>query len=244
MKIVSNFHDYYDSVMAHGQDHSVVWVRKELEYDTQRDSTPKLITELSNEINKAVGEDVISAVNRYDRIYRHWLRLTPFTIVFCGKTYNGVTVMCSSPLIVKTFYSFDKLNECLVDMTKGVELVSNKYSVGGMLEWGSKRTVKDYFNVVQNINQDWLIANKVTCALQLHSNHHTKCDTVIVNPCLNSYEFYKVMDSFSAYQELDMWLSGTLAFPQNIMIEIEDKYRIEAHGFDTKYGFRKRPTNK
>jgi len=42
-------------------------------------------------------------------------------------------------------------------------------------------------------------------------------------------------------QELDMWISGTLAWPQNMMIEIDDKYRIIAHGFDEKYGFRKRP---
>jgi hypothetical protein len=50
------------------------------------------------------------------------------------------------------------------------------------------------------------------------------------------------MDPFTTYQELSMFVDGKIAYPGNSMTVIEDKYRIAAHGFDTKYGFRTRPS--
>ena len=50
-----------------------------------------------------------------------------------------------------------------------------------------------------------------------------------------------MLDPFTAYQEIDMWISGTLSYPQNFMVDIEDKYKVLEHGFDPKYGFRTRP---
>jgi hypothetical protein len=38
-----------------------------------------------------------------------------------------------------------------------------------------------------------------------------------------------------------MFVDGQLAYPGNIVIEIDDKYKIESKGFDKKWSFRKRP---
>ncbi len=53
-----------------------------------------------------------------------------------------------------------------------------------------------------------------------------------------------MLDAYSAFQTLNQWISGTLTYPPNIMLEIEDKYKVESHGFDSKYGFRTRPKAK
>jgi hypothetical protein len=41
-----------------------------------------------------------------------------------------------------------------------------------------------------------------------------------------------------------MYVDGQLAYPGNIMVEIDDKYKITGKGFDPVYGFRTRPQEK
>ena len=47
----------------------------------------------------------------------------------------------------------------------------------------------------------------------------------IVNPILKEYEFYKVFDSFMAFQEISMFLGGVLGSGEKDIIEIDDKYK-------------------
>ena len=46
-------------------------------------------------------------------------------------------------------------------------------------------------------------------------------------------------DAVTAFQELDMWMSGALGMPGAPMVEIDDKYRMAKHGMD-KWSFRKK----
>ena len=95
--------------------------------------------------------------------------------------------------------------------------------------------VRRWFDDPKQYDVNWLIEHKVTCVVMDPNGD------IQINPPMRDYQFYRKMDPYTTYQELDMWISGTLAYPQNMMIEVEDKYRIMAHGFDVKYGFRKRP---
>jgi hypothetical protein len=50
-------------------------------------------------------------------------------------------------------------------------------------------------------------------------------------------EFQKVLDPFTAYQELEMWISGVLG--QNPQpLEVSDEVKIQQHGFN-EWSFRK-----
>ncbi len=60
-----------------------------------------------------------------------------------------------------------------------------------------------------------------------------------LNPRLKDYNFEVVKDAFTAFQEISMYLSNIL-IEQKEIAEIEDKYRIEQHGFDKKLSFRHR----
>jgi hypothetical protein len=64
---------------------------------------------------------------------------------------------------------------------------------------------------------------------------------LIINPVLNDFEFIKVIDPVTAYQEISMWIGGVLPKSDNAMINITDEDRIKQHGFD-KRSFRKDPT--
>lgn len=65
----------------------------------------------------------------------------------------------------------------------------------------------------------------------------------IVNPILKDWEFYKVVDSFTAFTELQMFISGVLGTGEKEIVEIKDKYKIGQHGFN-KWSFRREPSKK
>lgn len=60
----------------------------------------------------------------------------------------------------------------------------------------------------------------------------------VINPKLKDYQFDRIKDSFTAFQEISIYLSNILV-EQKETVVIEDKFRIEQHGFDLKKSFRK-----
>lgn len=247
MKIISKFHDYYDSCMAYGQDQSVVYDRKTLEFDVSgsrlTEIPPKLISNIASVIDPKKERTFLrdydwsfGRTNRLPQIIRlknFTLEFSKFRVLFCGKLYLGIKITSISTIDhlqkQKYFYSITDVMNYLA--TFGVTSTHDKD------KWITKKLDErfdTYFEKQIPIDVDWLIEHKVTCVM-LENNRLT------VNPNLKDLEFYRVFDSYTCYQELDMWLSGTLAWPQNMIIEIEDKYKVLEHGFDPKYGFRTRP---
>lgn len=64
----------------------------------------------------------------------------------------------------------------------------------------------------------------------------------VINPKLSNYEFNRIKDSITTFQEISMYLSNVLVEQKETSI-IEDKYRIIQHGFDSKRSFRKEKQN-
>ena len=92
MKIVSDFHDYYDSVMIHGQDSDITFVRKPLEYNIERnlDQYPKLIQNLA-EITKRPNPGHKWFRNHIELSFKNkksQYNIYPFRIIFCGEIYQ------------------------------------------------------------------------------------------------------------------------------------------------------------
>lgn len=52
-----------------------------------------------------------------------------------------------------------------------------------------------------------------------------------LNARLVDYKFGKIKDAQTAYQDVDMFISGVLGNKES-MVEIDDKHRIKAHGYD------------
>lgn len=254
MKIVSKFIDYYDGLQSMGHDDSLIYNRKTVEYN--KDATlPKIISDLldvsihvPNDKNWA-GEPKYrfggtEQVTGKDK--RTWYIKYHTKIIFCGKPYVALSFESpwSNPHLSvppEYFYTPDQVFRFCE--SRGIDL----YQYSKKRTWPPttktlKEAIVDFFKV-RELDKDWLIENKVICvALDYVGMAPYSGLGVIVNPCLKDYQFAKAVDPYQAWQELEMWIGGTLAFPQNQMVEISDESKVKKHGFDPKYGFRKRPT--
>lgn len=226
MKLISDFHDYYDVTIKYGyfDASDVPFIRKTLRYNDYNNS-PTVIKKLWDNI----GDRAPS--NYY---LRGFATICRFFIVFCGKLYPVVCVLPDGPPATSFFYTFDELYDYInKEREKKKNLIYNE---------------KEFYNGYRQhfestkIDRDFLIENKVSIASLVAYTNINADEELLINPNLKQFHFYKVLDVFQAYQELEQWVSGCLAYPPNFMVEIEDKYKISAHGFDVKYGFRKRPT--
>ena len=78
---------------------------------------------------------------------------------------------------------------------------------------------------------------------KLNSILQRKVDIAIekfeVNPNLNNYKFFKAHDTFTAFQNLQSYISGVLGTKENDIIEVSNKSKIIKAGFDLKTSFRK-----
>ena len=75
------------------------------------------------------------------------------------------------------------------------------------------------------------------------------CSPHLGNPCkmifnasLKDYEFFRVVEPYTAFQEIQMFMSN-LAVPLKPIPEIPDKIMVDIKGFD-KWSFRKMPKDK
>lgn len=67
----------------------------------------------------------------------------------------------------------------------------------------------------------------------------TQCYKLTLNPKLTDYQFYRVFDAYSAFQEIEMFMNNQIIRPDDPFIEpVSDELKAQAHGFD-KFSFRK-----
>lgn len=244
MKLVSKFKDYYDGALAYGRDESVTYVRitKEIgKVDYWKDKDPELV---------ALHEEYWSIPRHFPKDLPNY-RVRPecraiptggqryFSsgsekghIAFCGKLYPfvGLQVKNSDP---KPFlgeeniwvHSFDKEFDKYVEIIPRWKETSTPWS--SWSEWFAESVVDD-------------------AALNLHLGSPVvavdgQTGAVVVNPCLKDMGFQKIVDPYTAFQEISMFISGVLGVIDNKPSNQTDNEKVVSHGFDPKYGFRKPP---
>jgi hypothetical protein len=221
MRIKSSFHDYYDGVQSHGQDQELLYLRY-----------PKTIP--------------ISDRKRY---YYHWcthIDYRPIYVGFCGSIYTM--------LQFRKYMDTDWIN-CwsIEDVDKFYQKHANKKEQKEYMtkRAGHKRYVWRMSNRDQYIKSWKELQEKSKEYLQYFEEH--KCPVFIIgyrnskltlrtNGSLKSTDFQRMIDPYTAYQEISMYL-GNIAQPEKHIPEVSDKDMITAKGFD-KYSFRKDPTKR
>lgn len=213
MKLYSKFHDYYDTSIAYGIDELCHYTRNKEKFNYR-----------SNEYKQfPTSENIIDKIIKANHAFYF------YKILFCGKMYSFSKVVFNNYASVgksKTWYFYD------------YESLNDKF--GGTFGFGHyyySNKIKLFFDDVPN-NETLL-------------NYHHEIGTPIVycddeslifNPCLKDYEFYKTVDAVTAFQEISMFISGVLGGNSPKMVELEDKDLIKKHGYD-KWSFRKLPEN-
>lgn len=226
MRIIGG-RDYYDGVMAYGQE-DTVFLRTPFDKadvispDTLSLSSPQNLNWLCSSV----------------RVYTNAAcSVIPTVIWFAGKRYGLVRFDdLSSKDPPTTFLNADDLfhavNERTTKQWKGIPFRKDARI---------RQALNYIFN--KNVNEKdnlWMIKNGVSIAIgQFYNrdkNFYWKFDT----DGLKDINFPKILDAFTAYQELSMWVGGVLPKNENGMATISDKDKVAKHGFD-KWSFRKMP---
>lgn len=108
--------------------------------------------------------------------------------------------------------------------------------------------IVNWLNEIKTSNTNFLIQNKIINVFVLNYDRYSRryrknilnMLDLIINPCLSDLQFQKKYDANTTFQKLDSYICGTLAYPQNELIEVSNEQKIVKHGFDPIYGFRKR----
>ena len=217
MYIISKFHDYYDGVMRTGIDKTIVYNRHEQVIDD-------VIINLPESFHYLMKYDIHDNIREY--IPKHKNLYEVFLIGFCGKPYIGWRFYFKEDNNVFN-YNF---NEKIV------------YDLNELKKYLKFKTYND--NIENNINsiknQDFLnIFRKYNTPVFVYE-HYRCCDnkTLIINPQLKKYQFFKIFDSYGAFQEIQMFISGVLGNKEKEIVEVGEKYKVEQHGFN-KWSFRR-----
>ena len=248
MKIVgSKTHDFYDSCRALGHDetgnlylrepkHDYIQVRSERGYRSR-------VEKVHNEHLSFLVKGLPTQRYEWHNEERTTFTLSFLRILFAGKLYGGVrleTLKAGCPVPpthTRYFYNFDELNEHLNNNGVAINNTQRRYSLFHDERRTTEQIIREGFFSTDKFLQE-CVANKLVIAKVEYQKNSMNVE---FNGSLAPYEFYRVMDPFTAYQELAMYVDGALCYPGNMMIEIADRYKIAAHGFDNR-SFRKDPT--
>lgn len=232
MKIISKFKDYYDGVVgSFGIDNTIIYIRNQTEFEN--DSIPDLFKKINGFYNnKKQINNPFPSFNNFTKSSNEYDFIVPFIVGFCGKFYVGWKLIKSND---KYYNRYD------IQITYDFKVVNKLFSVPNYLN----KDLNDEYNKIINYNDIELFRKyntpifSLTYEIRKFSNNRI----FTINPTLKDLEFYKIFDSFTAFQEIQMFIGGVLGFNENDIIEIDDKYRIQQYGFD-KWSFRKEPQNK
>ncbi len=232
MLIQSNFKDYYDSAANIGIDKTIVYKRTTSEVLLEEGF---FINGLPRHFPDDLGrETYINGQKFNNRNYCKWM-----IIGFCGVYHVGVfnTVAAASKKHTIAYFGEDILQ----------------------LDWQQNEAYWPYNHpkkVAEQVVRQWHLKENHHFFAQLNTPIFTKeilhslseyewknkglyLEKFEVNPNISNYQFYKNTDTFTAFQQIQSYLSGVLGTKENETIEVSNKSKIIKAGFDLKTSFRK-----
>lgn len=149
-------------------------------------------------------------------------------IGFCGRAYvlliEFTKVAGTTDRETAEYYYGD---ECLEQVFSGT-----------LDRWRYKET-KDFIAKWHNHEHiDFFYENKVPIFAVEPSQVYKGSADVVLNPNLSEIKFFKLFNSYTAFQEIQMFISGVIGINTSNAIEINDKNKVIQHGFDAKWSFR------
>lgn len=163
-------------------------------------------------------------------------------VLFAGRLYPVARVAKTEATkecqrVVTYVYEFETLEKIMSDY--GASFCESRSLLRMISKDSDVRGPQEFFALKGDDRLHEHATNeRIVCALI--GNFHGP--QVVINPQLSDVEFFRCLEPYQAYQEISMFL-GNLAAPERKTVVIEDKYRIEQHGFDLKQSFRKRPAS-
>ncbi len=209
MRLHSDFHDYYDHAVGYGIDEKVHYNRFTKPTDIN------LRSELDRPIHRRSG-----------------------ILGFCGKLFPFVQL---SRYDKKRLYDWeDEYDGKIVEEYFAFSLDEYKEKEQAWDEYSDDIGYSDDIRFKQFF-VDWRTDNdklfvELKCPVWL-MRFYERSPNGLLNPVLKELGFDKNKDAFSAFQEISMYLANILV-EQKTVDSVDDKHRIQQHGFDLKESFR------
>ena len=227
MRIISNFHDFYDIGQKLGYDSTLIMFRKEQPTDQFNKWIKKFNISQFDEINYKFCDrlKISKANNKITSIKQYY-------IIVVGKVY---------PLVIlnekEFFYNIDSLDTVLKEYSYNLFNKYNKY------RYSLHTKLYNFFNN-DFVKKDWTeycLLNKLPIVSIEYSEFFNEPFIVTSYPNLSKLGFHKIFHPHTLYQELGMFM-GNIAAPDLCPVNLSEKDRIVQHGFD-KWSFRKMGLN-
>ena len=257
MKIISKFHDYYDIGLSYGVDPMIVYDRKKKTISIDHSTTKREKNE--NTKHFEIARNIFSGINRkYLSLFNRWrkseindlLIQSCGCICFCGEIHPFLECVVTSmdqsyyrKSTVQYVYSLNTLDKLIEE--SGSKRTYDKYFNSDKSEYTVGRSNYDvFFNHSKKASYESLVDLHIEydSPIFIYEYESTQFNTII-NPMLKKYEFYKVYDAYTTFQNLSMFMSGILGSKENKTVNVEDNDLKYMKGFDEK-SFRKEPTKR
>ena len=244
MRITTHFHDYYDCMMAYGVDHTLIYVRK-----------PEIIEKTCV---KLTDKGFRGSGGWHGR--RRQITVVEHVIGFCGKVYPFLHVTSDKDYDAEAFcYNVEEVDAFVESNFKKKEIACyyNTEKVYRKTEWAEnqrRQVFEEYFKEMdgkEDSKKQYFLDHNVPIFISSRYNGRQVSQSNIVhNGCLKEFEFYRIMEPFVAYQELQMFMTGILGLTNNhkakyqgqlIEPEVDDITKRDSKGFNN-WSFRKPPS--
>lgn len=245
MRLISDFHDYYDCVQGFDHERDIVYQRKTEELWSEVD----FFNEEKEDRQKSWGvfKHWLNRSYRYNGDYHYdnvFSRLQRHKICFCGKIYVAYSIFLDGKETF--FYDIDSVDKFIETQPKKVReqyLAKDKKYYKSQRERDCKRD-----SIAQRLsNQGKPSVAATYCQVNALPIVATPWSVVlngpnpiniVFSPNLKDYEFFRIKDAYTAYQEIYQFMAN-VAFPNRPIPDVSDKDMIVAKGFDLKTSFRK-----
>jgi hypothetical protein len=229
LRIIDKRKDYYDIGMGLGHDDNIVYVRE-----------PKDIV-----LNP---QNPRRYIKRFDTIF----------VGFCGKIYPAIVVYSDkydtkNDIIKGVCYTIEEVDKFIHANfdKKDIESYENSTYKGSLwsksinLNWSRNSLIRDFermkerthFAKIGHYQKLFIEYNTPIWVIDYPNNE------IHINCLLKPWEFYKIFDAYTAFQEISMYVGGVLLAPVNPVPNIPDDTMRDIKGFD-KWSFRKEPSEK
>jgi hypothetical protein len=173
-------------------------------------------------------------------------------IGFCGTIYPYISRSVTHyttyvPPKSEFYYTWDDFVRNNPEIAAGKGRVSNKCYINNLSDiknWLATGTVcnwvSDYVSTtdqeILRLFRDYRVAYFQIS--RIDNNNKERFVVVELYPVLGNYSFYKLFDTYSTYQRVEMFLMNELIRPDVINVVIPDELKAQSKGFN-KWSFRK-----
>lgn len=235
MRIISKFHDYYDTALSYGIDTTLIYDRQTVEIDLKED----------------VPNEIYKLLRMHNNSYGRKFNTELYVVGFCGTFYPVYRLVdTNSTPVIKDFtrfvYSSDDVVAFLTDMKLSDALVTfNKTQKARDLKYSFRSIFsKQIFerNIAKSHTSDELFHKyKTPIMLFKTTDGYRRKTTLVLNPQLKDYDFFRKFDAFTSFQNISMYLGGVIGNNEDAIVNVSDKDMRDAKGFDD-WSFKTLPT--